>query len=159
MHAVAPPVGLVGSLDDERIEARSAALEALYDRTVDSLKGFSKMVEKAEPSFRDIAEKFRSLHARQAVALARFLADKGVEVDGDGSIMGTVNEAVVTFRAFFDDIDEDVMDQIRSGEDWVQNAFDEAIAEQDISDAQIAIKLREMQAELTELLAETGDIG
>jgi hypothetical protein len=62
---------------------------------------------------------------------------------------------VVTFRAFFDDIDEDVMDQVRSGEDWVLKAFDAAIAEQ----TGVAPKLQAMRAELAELLADTRNLG
>jgi hypothetical protein len=135
----------------------ATALIALYERTLDSVKGFAKMVEKAEPSFRQTAERFRALHARQADELARLLADLGIDADADGSFMGMVNEAVVAFRAFFDDIDEDVMDQVRSGEGWVLKAFDAAIAEQGA--AMPTAKLREMQAELTDLLTETGHLG
>ena len=58
---------------------------------------------------------------------------------------------MVTFRACFDDIDEDVMDQLRSGEGWVLKAFDAAIAEQ----AEAAPTLQAMRAELNELLADT----
>jgi uncharacterized protein (TIGR02284 family) len=141
------------SLPHADVNHDSTALTTLYDRIVDSVQGFAKMVEKAEPSFRDTAERFRALHARHAGELARMLAESGIEVDGDGTVMGTINRAVVTFRAFFDEIDEDVMDQVRSGEDWVLKAFDEAIDEQ--GDTARSAALREMQSELTGLLAET----
>ncbi len=155
MQTTVPPIPVA----EPRADAvdQHEALTALYDRTVDSVQGYAKMVEKAEPSFRDTAERFRALHARHAGELARLLADAGIEAADDGTIMGTVNKAVVTFRAFFDDIDEDVMDQVRSGEDWVLKAFDDAIAEQD--GAGSAARLREMQAELTNLLAETRHLG
>lgn len=133
----------------------AAALIALHDRSVDSLKGFAMMVEKAEPSFRETAERFRALHARHAETLARLLSDLGIRAEENGGVMGLVNQAVVTFRVFFDDIDEDVMDQVRSGEDWVLQAFDAAIAEQ----REATPALRQMQAELTDLLAETCDPG
>ena len=60
-------------------DARSLpeALIALANRTVDSTKGYARMVEKAEPSFRDTAERFRSLHARHADKLARRVARSG----------------------------------------------------------------------------------
>lgn len=158
---VPPPIPLADRRADVRDlpadHHRPEAMIALYDRTVDSVKGFTKMVEKAEPSFLDTAERFRALHARQAGDLARLLADQGVAVDGDGTLMGTVNQAVVTFRAFFDAIDADVMDQIRRGEDWVLRAYDDAIAEQDGTTA--GARLREMQAELTDLLADTRHLG
>lgn len=157
MQAAISPFPLFETADPTTDDARPKALIALYDRTVDSVRGFVKMVEKAEPSFLDTAEKFRSLHASHAGDLARMLSDYGIDAEGDGSIMGIVNEAVVTFRAFFDDIDEDVMDQVRSGERWVLQAFDDAIAELDPKPA--SAKLREMRTELTKLLDETQHLG
>jgi hypothetical protein len=50
-----------------------------------------------------------------------------------------------------------VMDQIRSGEDWVLKSFDEAIAEQ--AGGAHGAALREMKAELTDLLSETRHMG
>jgi hypothetical protein len=157
MQTAIPPFPLSDPLDERITPARPDALITLYDRTVDSMRGFAKMVEKAEPSFLDTAEKFRSLHARHAGDLARLLSERGVETEADGTIMGTVNEAVITFRAFFDDIDEDMMDQVRSGERWVLSAFDDAIAE--LGPEGASASLREMHAELTELLADTQHLG
>ncbi len=158
MQTIVPPINpLADPRDAGHLQPEATALTEVFDRTVDSVKGYAKMVEKAEPSFRDTAERFRALHARHADELARILADLGIDADRDGSIMGTVNQAVVTFRAFFDDIDEDVMDQVRSGEDWVLKAFEEAIVEQ--AGAVPTAKLREMQTELTELLADTQHLG
>lgn len=152
------PTALQSGTDDLHSDQRAPdALTALYDRSVDSATGYAKMVEKAEPDFRDIAERFRALHARHAESIARLLADLGVAPDKGGTLMGTVNQAVVAFRAFFDEIDEDVMDQVRSGEDWVQKAFDAAIAEQVAPGP--ATELRAMKAELTDLLAETRNLG
>ena len=155
MQTIVPPPTLEELADPEAARHQATALIALYDRSVDSVKGFTTMVEKAEPSFRDTAERFRALHARHADRLARLLSDLGVKAEAGGSVMGTVNQAVVTFRAFFDDIDEDVMDQVRSGEDWVLQAFDAAIAEQ----AGNGDTLRAMRGELADLLAATHDLG
>jgi uncharacterized protein (TIGR02284 family) len=152
------PHGPLATPRDQIAETDEAQpLIAVYNRTVDSVKGYTKMVEKAEPSFRDTAERFRALHARHAGDLERILADLGIKAKADGSMMGTINQAVVTFRAFFDHIDEDVMDQVGSGEDWVLKAFDEAIVAR--GGAIPTVKPREMQAELTELLAETRHLG
>jgi uncharacterized protein (TIGR02284 family) len=157
MPPIVPAIPLPASPADEVGHREADALMTLYDRTLDSVKGYAKMVEKAEPSFRDTAAQFHALHVGHAGELARMLADLGLEADADGTFMGTVNQAVVTFRAFFDDIDDDVMDQIRSGEDWVLKAFDAAIAEQDGTEA--SLRLREMQAELSALLEETRHLG
>jgi hypothetical protein len=157
MQTMVPPFPLADPRDGHDERVTSEALMALYDRTVDSVKGFATMVDKAEPAFRDTAERFRALHARHADTLARLLADAGVETKAGGTVMGTFNQAVVTFRAFFDDLDEDVMDQVRSGEDWVLKAFDVAILEQ--AGAGAADELRSMQAELAALVAETLHLG
>lgn len=151
------PLATTHSQEDTASARDNDALAKLYDRTIDSMKGYATMVEKAEPSFLDTAEQFRALHARHADVLARLLADLGVETDGDGSLMGRVNQAVVSVRAFFDEIDADVMDRVRRGEDWVLQAFDAAIAEQEGSGN--SARLREMQAELVELLQRTRDLG
>lgn len=157
MQTLVPPIMPFADTEDPA-DARPVpeALIALYNRTVNSTKGYAKMVEKAEPSFRDTAEQFRALHARQAGDMVRLLAGMGIEADADGTLMGTLNQAVVTFRAFFDDIDEDVMDQIRSGEDWVLKAFEAALEEE--THPTRAAALRDMQAELKALLADTSHL-
>ncbi len=155
MQTTVPPLAPADPVQPVDGRDGATALVALYDRSVDAMKGHAKMVEKAEPAFRPTAERFHALHARHADTLARHLSDLGVGAEADGSVMGLVNQAVVTFRAFFDDIDEDVMDQVRSGEDWVLQAFDAAIAEQ----PGLAPKLRAMRDELTDLLADTRDLG
>ncbi len=149
------PLALADTVTSVAADEQAPALVALYDRSLDSVKGYAMMVENAEPSFRDTAERFRALHASHAEGLSRLLSDLGVEAKADGSVMGMVNHAVVAFRAFFDDIDEDVMDQVRSGEDWILKAFDAAIAEQ----AEAAPALQAMRAELAALLADTRNLG
>lgn len=140
----------------EELRAEVRPLVALHQRTVDALKGYAKMVDKAELEFRLTAEKFRALHERHAAALADLLAELGEEVTPDASMMGNLNQAVVAFRSFVDDIDHDLMPQIRDGEEWVLDAFDEAILAQD--DA-VAVRLADMRGELDALLAETSHLG
>ncbi|MEO0363008.1 MAG: hypothetical protein AAF322_17945, partial [Pseudomonadota bacterium] len=67
--------------------------------------------------------------------------------------MGEINEAVVSMRAFFDEIDEDVMDQVRSGEEWTVSALKDA--EEKAVGGPESEKITEMRAELENLLAET----
>ncbi len=129
------------------------SLAVLHTRTVDALAGYETMVEKAEPSFRPTAEQFRTLHADHAVRLARLLSDLGATPDQDGSFMATVNKVVVSARAFFDEIDADVMDSIRSGEAHVIDAFSDALHAGLPQHVQSPVA--EMRDELSGLLAET----
>lgn len=130
------------------------ALLTLQRRTVDALAGYVTMVDKAEPGFRPVAERFRALHDRHNAALTATLIRHGVEPDADGSFMGTVNKAVVSLRALFDDIDADVMDSIRDGENHVLEAFDDAIGAVGMPPADVTM-LRDMRDELTLVLQDT----
>lgn len=130
------------------------ALLALQRRTADVLAGYVTMVDKAEPEFRPVVERFRALHDRHNAALTAILIRHGVEPDADGSFMGTVNKAVVSVRAMFDEIDADVMDSIRDGENHVLEAFDEAITATGMPPADVT-DLRDMRDELTVLLQDT----
>jgi uncharacterized protein (TIGR02284 family) len=140
----------------ESVDDGVDALIALHTHTVDALAGYAKMVEKAEPSFRSTAEDFRALHARHADGLARHIAYRGRQVNEDGSFMGTINKAVVSLRAIFDEIDHDVLNNVREGEKHVLNAFDDALSAP-VSPA-ITADLRQMKDELETLLASASKI-
>lgn len=105
-----------------------AALAELDTRLVDTLAGFDKVIEKAEPGFRPVAAEFRALHIRQRAAVATVLDSLGHDPDADGSAFGTVNRAVVTLRSWFDSIDHSIMDALVQGEKHVLEAYDNAIA-------------------------------
>ncbi|MCE6949717.1 PA2169 family four-helix-bundle protein [Cereibacter sphaeroides] len=133
-------------------EKATDALAALHDRTIDVLAGFETMVDKAEPDFRPLAERFRGLHQRHAGQIAALLAAAGREADADGTFMSTVNRAVVSMRSLVDDIDEDILKQVESGEQHVVDAFDEALAQPQSPEAKG--RLAEMRQELVSLLGE-----
>lgn len=149
---------LDGSSNDPNTSAEAGkdALVTLYQRSVDVLKGYVKMVDKAEPEFLPVAQRFHDLHSRHSAALAAKLSAMGVAADWDGTLMGTINETVIGLRAFFDEIDEDVMNSIRNGENHVLEAFDEALnAEQSPGDA---ADISAMRDELVGLLEDTRDL-
>lgn len=153
--AAAPAFALDATQSDTGMTGGTDALETLHNRSVDTATGYAKMVEKAEPEFRGTVERFRALHAAHAQTLARILVERGVDFSPNGTLMGTVHKAVVSVRAIFDEIDEDVMAQVRSGETWVLDAFDVAIAEEPA----LGGTLRTMRAELDTLLADTEHLG
>lgn len=133
-----------------------AAIVTLHNRSVDAARGFATMVEHAEPAFQTTAENFRAIPAGNALQLARLLAEAGVEVDDTGTLMATVNQAVVTLRSIFDAIDDDVLVQIRSGEAHVPDAFDAALdAPLDVG---VHTELLRMRDELSDLLAQSAHV-
>lgn len=127
-------------------------LKDLYARIVDARSGFERMVEKAEPEFRPVAQKFLDLHDRHAAAVAELARG---DVDEDGTLIGRINRFAISIRALFDEIDEDVMDQVRFGERRVLKAFDRAI---ELSDDRTREALIEMKSELVALLDETSHL-
>jgi hypothetical protein len=137
---------------DDRADAIEGIV-TLHTRTVDAMKGYAKMVQNAETKFRPVAQQFHDVHTRHAAALSVMLASAGREVDENGSFIGTVNATVVSLRAFFDEIDEDVMESVRSGEDHVLKAFDGAL-EYGLPTDQ-ASELAHMRDELVALLDQT----
>ncbi|WP_431301098.1 DUF2383 domain-containing protein [Tabrizicola sp. BL-A-41-H6] len=139
--------------DDQPTETVEDALVSLHRRSVDNVAGFAAMVSRAEPGFLVVAQRFQDLHQRHADSVAQMLQVRGLQPDADGSFMATVNRVVVSLRSLFDDINADVMHQIRRGEEWTLDAFDSAIAA--LRDAPEVASLHEMRAELTELLAKS----
>jgi uncharacterized protein (TIGR02284 family) len=140
--------------------AANESLDSLIDlhtSSVDTLRGFQKMAEKAEPSFRPVVEGFCAMHIRHAARLDTMVREMGGVPDADGSFMGTVNRAVVTLRATFDDIDADLMDNIRNGEETVLAAFDRAM-QTSLPQGHVQA-LTQMRAELSAMLNETAHLG
>ena len=136
-------------------------LTALNIRTVDAFKGCLTMAQKAEPVFRDVAQRFATVHAYQAALLSSDRAGIGTEVNQGGPIIWSINRVVAAVRAFCDAIDKDVMDQIRDGEGWMLTAFDDTIAASDgAQDAgRLPAQLRKTRGELGSLLLHTCRLG
>ncbi len=126
------------------------ALIDLHASSVDTLRGFQKMAEKNEPSFRPIVEQFCALHTRQVARLDVMVREMGGIPDADGSFMGTVNRAVVTLRAVFDTVDTHLMGRIRDGEKTVLAAFDRSLRAS-LPQGHV-LALSHMRAELSALL-------
>ena len=134
---------------DESLEA----LVGLHTISVDTLHGFQKMSEKAEPEFRPVVDRFCAVHIRHAARLDTMVREMGGIPDASGSFMGTVNRAVVGLRSIFDTIDAGVMKNVREGEDRVVAAFNNALRSSLPQGHQQA--LTQMQAELAAVLADT----
>ncbi|WP_333829296.1 DUF2383 domain-containing protein [Pararhodobacter sp.] len=107
-------------------------LTELHTRLVDTIAGFEKMVEKAEPAFRPVAIAFKAMHSAHARAVGEMLVEDGHDPAQDGSLFGAVNRGLVAVRSWFDEIDENVMSALVQGEKHVLEAYEEAIAQTDV---------------------------
>ncbi len=131
-------------------ESGTQALAELHTRLLDTIEGYDKILDLAEPEFARIADDFRVLHIRQADSVAAMLSQDGHDPAQDGSIFGRVNRAAVVLRAWFDDISTNVMDSLVEGEKHVLEAIDTAIrAARDTERRRILTRQR---AELVALL-------
>lgn len=142
--------------DSDATAARNEAWDAVATartRTLDALAGFEKMSEHAEPEFAPIVRAYVELHRRHGDELTRLLADNARTPDEGGSMMGTVNRMVVATRALFDEIDEDVLAQIHSGERHVVEAY-EAAVNSNLPD-QAREEMSMLLVELREILEDT----
>ncbi|OCW56943.1 DUF2383 domain-containing protein [Hoeflea olei] len=111
-------------------EETAKVLDAIGDTHVlliDAVHGYDVMLEKAEPEITDTIRSIRQTNERQAGELASFLTSQGRHPSEDGSFMSTVHEGVVRTRAFFTDIDEDVLPSVADGERWLVSSYDDAL--------------------------------
>lgn len=160
-----PPVSLLKNLNSHPGETPDAPNDepawepvlAARTRTIDALAGFETMAKHAEPEFAPTVEAYRDLHRRHAEDLTRLLGDNQVEMDEQGSFMGTVNRMVVSTRALFDEIDADILSQIHSGEEHVISAYEDALASGISGRARDALST--MLEELRDLMNRTRPAG
>ena len=109
-------------------DAEYDRLRDLHTRLVDTLAGYDKVVEKAEPEFIDVALEFRSLHHAQSERVLSLLLGLGSDPGSEGSMRGTVNRAVVEVRSWFDDIGHNVISALVDGEKRLLEDFKAAKA-------------------------------
>lgn len=107
---------------------RRDSLQTLLTRLVDAREGLDTMIDRAESEVEPILRKIREDHHEASVQVSAMLMAAGGDPDADGSMMATVNKAVVSIRAIFDDIDGDALEPVVDGEQNVIDAFDDAAA-------------------------------
>lgn len=120
-----PPQGADQQTGD--LPPGTRALAELHTRLKDTIAGFDKVVEKAEPDFLAIAVAFRDMHNSHERAVAEMLVQDGHDPAQDGSIFGTVNRGLIEVRSWFDDIGINMMDALVSGEKHVLESYEQAI--------------------------------
>lgn len=103
-------------------------LAEVHTRVLDTLAGFDKLHEKAEPEFRQVALAFQQMHAEHERDLSAALVAAGRSPEQDGSFFGGINRAVIEVRSWFEDVTAKVMDQIKEGEKHVLDAYADAQA-------------------------------
>lgn len=111
---------------EKTVQILDAIGEAPID-LIDAVNCYDVMLEKAEPEIKNVLQTIRQATERQAGDLTRFLSSQGRHPSQDGSFMSTVHEGVVRTRAFFTDIDEDVLPAVADGERRIISSYDDAL--------------------------------
>lgn len=128
----------------------TALLAALHTHLLDTMEGFDKAMEKADADVLGPLEAFHGLHRAHAEKIAGMLAALGGAPRDDGSLLGTVNRAVVEVRSWFDGGGHTLMEAMIAGEARMVAAFDAVIEASPSPERRGA--LQQMQTELRRLL-------
>lgn len=98
----------------------------VHTRVLDTIAGFEKVVEKAQPEFRPVADAFLAMHVRHEADLARMLKAAHRDPAADGSVFGSVNRAAVEIKSWFEAVTDKIMDQIKSAEKHILASYTDA---------------------------------
>lgn len=124
-----PSSELIDASTGPKTDLSSHCLDLLaetHTRVLDTIAGFEKVVEKAQPEFRPIAGAFLAMHVRHEADLTRTLSASNRDPAADGSIFGTVNSAAVEMKSWFEEVTDKIMDQIKSAEIHILEAYTDA---------------------------------
>jgi hypothetical protein len=135
--------GTVDASIPQRIAPAPKCLDLIaevHTRVLDSIAGFEKVVEKAQPDFQPIAKAFLAMHLRHETELANALITSNRDPSADGSVFGTVNRAAVEIKSWFEDVTDKIMDQVKFAELHILDAY---------NDAQSACQSTEIQSLIT----------
>ena len=104
------------------------ALQSLYTRLVDSADGYRQALESSsDHTYSHIFRDMIARRERNAGELRGYLADRGVEMDDDGSLLAAAHRAFLQLKSMLMDTDEAVLDEIVRGERELLDAYDAAI--------------------------------
>ena len=124
-----PSSELIDASTSPKTDLSSHCLDLLaetHTRVLDTIAGFEKVVEKAQPEFRPIADAFLAMHVRHEADLARTLLASNRDPAADGSIFSSVNRAAVEMTSWFEDVTDKIMDQIKTAELHILEAYTDA---------------------------------
>ena len=138
--------------DVEEFDRRAAKVHA---RVVDVIRGYDKLVERAEPDLEPLARRMAALHRGHHEGLHMALEARGHPPDSEGSFMGLVQENVIRIRSWVDDLDAHVVPRIREGEEQLIELYDEAIEAAPAGDRDRGV----LEAQRAELAAEVERMG
>lgn len=120
----------------------------VHTRVLDTIAGFKKLSQKAEPEFKPVSDAFLATHQKHERELAEHLRKQGREPGEDGSFFGTVNSSLIEIRSWFEDVSDNVMDRVAEGEKHVLDGYEDArnTGQSIEANAMLAFHIKEINA-------------
>ena len=131
-------------------------LQTLYTRLIDSRDGYEQALERTESgSLKSLFGEMIERRSRNASQIRTYLAQQGVEMDEDGSLLAAAHRGFLSLKdAVTGAGDEAVLEEVIRGEETLLQAYDEAISEAAGSDPEYAFVVQqhnELKSKLEEL--------
>ena len=108
-------------------------LHAVNAGIQDVLKGYESLKERAEAEIQGVARDLDAMHRRHAGEIGARLATLGEDAD-DGTLRGTINQAVTAVRDWVGSLDADALAFVRKGEELCLANYEAALEEDAVLD-------------------------
>ena len=136
--------------------ADKSALQNLYTRLIDSKDGYEQASERVESaSVRQLFSDMIDRRTRNAAQIRTYLAQEGVEMDEDGSLLASAHRAFVAMKDSVTGAGDDtILQEVIRGEETLLDAYDKAIADASGRDAEYQFLTQqhsELKAKIEEL--------
>lgn len=105
-----------------------SAVSDLATSVSDIVKGYSTMVDKAEPDLKPVVERLHGLHTSHLGVLTSLISELGGRPDDLSSPMGNVHKTVAIVRDWMGALDASALDPIADGEERLVDEYTDAIS-------------------------------
>ena len=103
------------------------ALARVHTRVTDAIAGYEELGRRTAMPDAPLAAAMEDMHRRHRSGLEGMLASRGCEPSPDGSFLALVQEKIIRFRDWIDDLDDDIPARLRRTEERIVGLYDEAI--------------------------------
>ena len=104
------------------------ALTNLHTRLIDSADGYAQALDSVEShTHAEIFREMKTRRERNAAELRTYLADRGVSLDDDGSILAAAHRAFLQLKSTLGSDDAAVLEEVIRGEETLLEAYNDAI--------------------------------
>lgn len=105
------------------------ALARVHARVSNAIAGYDELERRSTGSTRmpGVAVAMKAMHLRHRKGVEGMLASRGCEPSPEGSFVALLQEGVIRFRDWIDDLDDDIPGRLLRTEERIVGLYDEAI--------------------------------